>query len=149
MRSGQHFGKVTTISRRLKDVHFKFISTHLLLHTFFEMCTDVLEVNILESPGNGCYFPHSCALSVMLSANPEHGSKFYEALFPKSLRFTSVFTDSLTGCARFWFARWCCQKHDVREILDQSVKSGVCSHGQEGAGLSRNMRISDFLNFTS
>jgi len=80
-------------------------------------------------------------------------SNFYEALFSKSLRFTSlhryVFTDSLTACARFWFARWCCQEHDVREILDQSVKLGVCSHGQEGAGLSRNMRISDFLNLIS
>ena len=118
-----------------------------------DFSAETVEVNILWVPGDGCCFPHSCSSSVMLSANPEHGFKFYAALFPESLRFTSlhryVFKDSLTACARFWFARWCCQEHDIREILEQSVKLGVCSHGQEGAGLSRDMRISDFLNFIS
>jgi len=37
---------------------------------------ETVEVNILQVPGNGCCFPHSCSLSVMLSANPEHGFKF-------------------------------------------------------------------------
>ena len=152
---------LTTLSKqakhdksRRKKLDFKRILDTLTLCVVGPTASDLRgqtsEVNILEVPGNGCCFPHSCSLSVMLSANPEHGVRFYDALFPRPLRFTSlhryVFNDSLTGCARFWFARWCCQQHDVREILDQSVKLGVCSHSQEGAGLSQDMRISDFLN---
>lgn len=147
--------KIARIDKRQRHtLDFKHILSALKgLSNSRGFSAESAEVNILPVPGDGCCFPHSCSLSVMLSANPDHGFKFYAALFPKPLHFTSlhryVFKDSLTACARFWFARWCCQKHDIREILEQSVKMGVCSHGQEGAGLSRDMTISDFLNLIS
>jgi hypothetical protein len=107
-------------------------------------------VNILPIPGYGDCFPQACTLSIMLSADPAHGALLYNTLFPQPLRFTQlhryVFKDNLCGCARFWFARWCCQKQDVRAILEQSLRQSVFAQDLEGNGLSRRMKIADFLN---
>jgi len=111
---------------------------------------ETMAVNILEIPGKGDCFPQACTLSIMLSADEKHGASLYKALFPDALCFSPlhryVFKDNLCGCARFWFARWCCQERDIRAILEQSLSKNVFAQDGEGNGLSRQMKIADFLN---
>ena len=134
------------------DLVFKNILDTLkkLIGSVEKFLPETKAVNILPIPGDGDCFPQACTLSIMLSADPAHGALLYNTLFPQTLRFTQlhryVFKDNLCGCARFWFARWCCQKQDVRAILEQSLRQSVFAQDLEGNGLSRRMKIADFLN---
>jgi hypothetical protein len=107
-------------------------------------------VNCLIIPGQGDCLTQACCLNILTSADPLVATKFYNAMFPSQLHFTSLHTyvmqDSLNGCTRFWFARWLCQKHGIRNVLSKVCSQVVFSAEGSSENIHPNMLISDFLN---
>ena len=107
-------------------------------------------VNCLDIPGNGDCLTQACCLNILTSADPMLATKFYRAMFPSRLHFTSLHTyvmqDSLNGCTRFWFARWLCQKHGIHNVLSKCCSQVVLWAEGSGENIHPKMLISDFLN---
>jgi len=107
-------------------------------------------VNCLDIPGQGDCLTQACCLNILTSADPLVATKFYDAMFPSTLHFTSLHTyvmqDSLNGCTRFWFARWLCKKHGIRNVLSKVCARVVFFAEGSSKNIHPNMLISDFLN---
>jgi hypothetical protein len=136
--------------RSRNNLDFQTIRKQVKNFSGKECLAETQTVNCLIIPGQGDCLTQACCLNILTSADPLVATKFYNAMFPSQLHFTSLHTyvmqDSLNGCTRFWFARWLCQKHGIRNVLSKVCSQVVFSAEGSSENIHPNMLISDFLN---
>jgi len=109
-------------------------------------------VHVRQLPRNEDSWMTSVNFSVMHSADSTHAKKFHDAFFPCVHHYTllhaTVIQDCLVGCARLWFARWMCLKHNVRDIY-AAICRGTHASVEKSITFHPSMPIGAFLDLVA